>query len=161
LRARVDRRAAALGDALQRISAVYMPNRSHAARVAVKKLRYGVEIAGETGFWQVPGIEKALRRAQATLGDIHDLQVLVDRVERKGPDGGDSLQWAWLRDLLRADIAHQHQTFIGRRERLESAVRACVHWARPQNGRWPMRSLVVLPVAASAAVVPLLARSRR
>jgi CHAD domain-containing protein len=161
LRARVGRRAAALADALQRISGVYMPNRSHAARVAVKKLRYGVKIAGETAVWQVPEVEKALRRAQATLGDIHDLQVLVDRAERKDPDDGDSPEWAWLRDLLRSDIANQHRSFIERRERLESAVRACAHWARPQNGRWPMRSLVVLPVAASAAVVPLLAKSRR
>ena len=161
LRARVGRRAATLGDALERISGVYMPNRSHAARVAVKKLRYGVEIAGETGFWQVPGVEKALRRAQSTLGDIHDLQVLVDRAGQRHSDGGDAREWAWLRDLLQADIASQHRSFIERRERLEAAVRACVHWARPVSVRWPTRSFVVLPLAASAAVVPLLAKSRR
>ena len=161
LRARVARRAAALGDALERISGVYMPNRSHATRVAVKKLRYGVEIAGETGFWQVPGVVKALRRAQSTLGASHALQVLVDRAEQRHPDGGDAREWAWLRDLLQADIANQHRSFIERRERLEAAVRACVHWARPVSVRWPTRSFVVLPLAASAAVVPFLAKSRR
>ena len=161
LRARVGRRAAALGDALRHISGVYMPNRSHAARVAVKKLRYAVELAAETGLWHSPDAAKALRRAQATLGDVHDLQVLVDRVEQAAPDGNEARELVWLRDLLRADIAILHRSFEDRVERLSAAVAACARWAGPSHVRGSARPLIVLPLVAGAAVLPLLAKARR
>ena len=159
LRGRVNQRATALGDALKRLSGVYMPNRSHTARVAVKKLRYTVEIAEDTGLWQAPDSAKALRRAQATLGDIHDLQVLAYRTDHAASDEGNRREWAWLRDLLRADIASLHRSFVERRERLETAAAVCARWSGP-HVRWPARSLVLLPLAASVAVAPLLTRPR-
>lgn len=155
LRTRVGERASALGEALKGVTGVYMPNRSHAARVAVKKLRYAVEIAGETGLWRSPDTIRALRRAQASLGDIHDLQVLADRTQRTTPAEGDTREWGWLRDLLRADIASAHRSFTERRERLETAVAVAAGWGRTST-RWPVRAFV-LPLAISAAVVPVLA----
>jgi len=160
LRSRIGERAAALGDALQRVTGVYMPNRSHAARIAVKKLRYGLEIASDTALWPAPAPAKALRRAQATLGDMHDLQVLADRVELTMPDTGDVREWRWLHDLLTADIARQHQRFVERRDRVGTAVEACLQWAGPMRSRWSASSFV-RPLAVSAAVFSLLARPHR
>jgi CHAD domain-containing protein len=159
LRVRVGERASALAKTLQGMTGVYMPNRAHATRVAVKKLRYAAEIAGETGLWRSPDTTRALRRAQAALGDIHDLQVLADRTEQMTPEAGDTREWRWLRDLLRADIAAAHRSFTERRDRLESAVAAAARWGRTST-RWPVGALV-LPMAVSAAVVPLLLKPRR
>jgi CHAD domain-containing protein len=160
LRARVGERASDLGKALRRVTGVYMPNRAHAARVAVKKLRYAVEIAGDTGLWHSPDSLRELRRAQASLGDIHDLQVLADRVERSTPDAGDVCEWRWLRDLLTADMATAHHRFTERRERLEFAVAAAGRWGKGRSIAWPVRALV-LPLTVSAAVVPLLVKPHR
>ena len=159
LRARIGERALALGEALRAVTGVYMPNRVHATRVAVKKLRYAVEIAGETGLWHSPDTARALRRAQAALGDVHDLQVLVDRTERMTPDAGDAREWRWLRDLLQADIASAHRSFTERRERLETAVAAAARWSKTATA-WPVRALM-LPLTVSAAVVPLLVKPHR
>lgn len=160
LRARVGDRAIALGEALQRVTGVYMPNRSHTTRVAVKKLRYALEIANDTALWPAPPPAKALRRAQAALGDMHDLQVLVERVEQTTPEAGDVREWTWLHDLLKADIGRQHRLFAERRERLDTAVAACLQWAGPMRSSWSARSLV-RPLAVSAAVFSILARPHR
>jgi CHAD domain-containing protein len=160
LGARISERATALNDALQRVGGVYMPNRSHAARVAVKKLRYTLELANDTGLWNAPGPAKALRRAQALLGDMHDLQVLVERVEQSTPRTGDVREWMWLRDLLKSDIGRLHRRFVERRERLETAMNDCLHWAGPMRSRWSARSFVQ-PLAVSAAVLSILAKSNR
>jgi CHAD domain-containing protein len=57
---------------------VYLPERLHAVRVALKKLRYAVELSelasGKTGV-----ALRALKRGQDLLGRMHDLQVLIDR----------------------------------------------------------------------------------
>lgn len=158
LAARIGERATVLGEALQRVTGVYMPNRSHAARVAVKKLRYSLEIASETGVWHDPTLAKALRRAQALLGDMHDLQVLVERVQQTTPKTGDVREWTWLSDLLKSDITRLHRRFVERRDRLETAVIECLHWTGPT--RSPARSFIQ-PLAASAAILSILARSHR
>jgi CHAD domain-containing protein len=80
--ARVTRRASALVDAMDEAGNVYLPERLHAVRIAVKKLRYAAEIAAE-----IPGVEShadvaILKRSQDLLGRLHDLQVLVDHVRQ-------------------------------------------------------------------------------
>jgi CHAD domain-containing protein len=59
---------------------VYLPERLHAVRIAVKKLRYGTELAVESGAARLPSELAALKRMQQLLGRMHDLQVLIDRV---------------------------------------------------------------------------------
>jgi CHAD domain-containing protein len=78
--ARITRRASRLASGLADAGAVYLPERLHAARIAVKKLRYVLEAAGELGDAKVRQDLPRLRRAQDTLGRMHDLQVLIDRV---------------------------------------------------------------------------------
>jgi CHAD domain-containing protein len=80
--ARVARRAAALKEAIDEAGNVYLVGRLHAVRIALKKLRYGVEVADE--FSGVKGSVdlRLLEREQQLLGRLHDLQVLIDRVRR-------------------------------------------------------------------------------
>ena len=80
---RLARRAGRLTSALQEAGAVYLPERLHVVRIAVKKLRYAAELAAEiNGDKSTPDV-RLLRRAQDTLGRVHDLQVLIDRIREE------------------------------------------------------------------------------
>ena len=59
--------------------AVYLAERLHAVRIAVKKLRYALEVAAEAAHVKSSPDLKQLRRVQDVLGRLHDLQVLIDR----------------------------------------------------------------------------------
>ena len=71
-------RIAAIEDA----GAVYLPERLHAVRIALKKLRYAVELAAEIAGQQTTPELRTLKRGQDLLGRLHDLQVLIDRVRQ-------------------------------------------------------------------------------
>jgi CHAD domain-containing protein len=156
LRDRIGRRAERVREACRRAGGVYMANRSHRARIAIKKLRYAVEIAAETQRWSPPaGVLKDLRRAQSTLGDLHDLQVLVERVEHlPAGDAGRTREVEWLIDLLRADIETGHRAFVRRLPKVQQAVGECERWSgRRPSVAWPQRISSVLKVAAASAMV--------
>jgi CHAD domain-containing protein len=78
--ARVARRASSVAAVMSDAGAVYLAERLHRVRIAVKKLRYAVEVAADAG----PGRKASpdlnqLRRVQQVLGRLHDLQMLVNR----------------------------------------------------------------------------------
>jgi len=82
IEARLARRAAMLKQAIDRAGNVYLVERLHAVRIALKKLRYGVEVAQElAGERRNPDL-RLLKREQELLGRLHDLQMLIDRVRR-------------------------------------------------------------------------------
>jgi len=75
--ARVARRASRLAKAIEGAGAVYLPERLHDVRIALKKLRYATELKeGEAGHL------RTLKRAQDLLGRMHDLQVLIGRARQ-------------------------------------------------------------------------------
>ena len=76
LAARLTRRAEALAEAVRAAGALYVPERLHRARIAAKKLRYTLELAGEAGAAGTKPLVRTLKRTQDTLGRLHDLQVL-------------------------------------------------------------------------------------
>jgi CHAD domain-containing protein len=77
--ARVARRAASLAQVIADAGAIYLAERLHAVRIAVKKLRYALELAVEAAPLRASPDLKQLRRIQDVLGRLHDLQVLIDR----------------------------------------------------------------------------------
>jgi CHAD domain-containing protein len=82
IEARVARRAGVLKDAIEQAGNVYLVERLHVVRIALKKLRYGVEVAQElAGERRNPDL-RLLKREQELLGRLHDLQMLIDRVRR-------------------------------------------------------------------------------
>lgn len=80
--ARVALRAKALRSAMEDAGAVYLPERLHSVRIALKKLRYALELSAEmAGAASTPELQ-LLKRAQALLGRMHDLQVFIARLRQ-------------------------------------------------------------------------------
>lgn len=80
--AQVAARAARLAAAVTEAGALYLPERLHAVRIAVKKLRYALELSNELAGTKRDPRLMALKRGQQLLGRMHDLQVLVERVRQ-------------------------------------------------------------------------------
>ena len=158
LQQRIAERADEMRKTVEHATGVYFPNRSHRARIAVKKLRYAVEVAQDTAFWTPPRLLKHLRGIQSRLGDIHDLQVLIDRLdELAGAPAARAESLYVLTSALQNDIARHHAEYVSRRDRLFAIAGACRRFA-DRRGRSYLRRPVV---AASAAALPLLFFSRR
>jgi CHAD domain-containing protein len=133
--ARVSRRASTVLHALDAAGTMYLPERLHEARIAVKKLRYALEVAGEAaGTKRSPDI-RALKRPQETLGRLHDVQVLVERIREMQATlaSPDFTMWRkvdGLIALLEDDCRRLHAKFA----RQEIAVRAiCQRVSRDTN----------------------------
>jgi CHAD domain-containing protein len=80
--ARVTHRASVLKDALVDAGALYLPERLHLVRIAIKKLRYAREVLAEASGVSISGELRTLKRSQDILGRLHDVQVLLDRVRQ-------------------------------------------------------------------------------
>jgi CHAD domain-containing protein len=80
--ARVAARAARLSAAIADAGALYLPERLHAVRIAIKKLRYAVELAAEAAGEKAGQDLRALTRGQDLLGRMHDVQILIDQVRQ-------------------------------------------------------------------------------
>lgn len=78
---RLLKRAKRLGTAIEEAGQLYAPDRLHQVRIAAKKLRYGLELAAESGAKTADPLIRRLRRAQELLGRIQDLQVVRSHVE--------------------------------------------------------------------------------
>jgi CHAD domain-containing protein len=98
LEARVANRADALGSVLGKAGAVYLSGRLHDVRIALKKLRYALELfadaTGDTASKDV-GL---LKRAQDILGRMHDVEMLIERVRHSEASLAPPNVHAW-RDL--------------------------------------------------------------
>jgi CHAD domain-containing protein len=78
--ARIHRRGAELKAAIEDAGAVYLPERLHAVRIALKKFRYAVELASEIASdKRLRADLRLLKRNQDLLGRWHDRQVLIER----------------------------------------------------------------------------------
>jgi CHAD domain-containing protein len=77
--ARVARRAERVRAVVRAAGALYLPERLHTVRIALKKLRYSVELSEELAGNRVAPVLRTLKRAQDLLGRLHDLQMLIER----------------------------------------------------------------------------------
>jgi CHAD domain-containing protein len=78
--ARVARRAATLRHAIREAGSMYVPDRVHTVRLALKKLRYGLELSAEAaGVKETPDV-RMLKRGQELIGRLRDFQVLIERL---------------------------------------------------------------------------------
>ena len=73
------RRAAGLRVAIENASSIYLADRLHEVRIAVKKLRYAMEISRELRRSQATARIRTLKEAQDLLGRMHDLEILIAR----------------------------------------------------------------------------------
>jgi len=123
LDARVSRRAGALKSAIDEAGAVYLPERLHRTRIALKKLRYGLELDAEARGGKITPDLRLLKRMQELLGRLHDLQVLIDRVRRVQASLAPPNLTAWrnldtLVIALEQSCRRLHARYVGERATL-------------------------------------------
>ena len=124
--ARVARRAAALTDAMREAGAVYVPERLHLVRIALKKLRYALELKADMagGQAETPRL-RSLQLSQELLGRLHDQQLLIDRVRQIQASSASPDLTAW-RDLdvlvttLEDDGRRLHARYMRQRSALDT-----------------------------------------
>jgi CHAD domain-containing protein len=153
LRRVVKQRAQATCESVHHTTGVYFPNRLHGTRIAVKKCRYAVEIAGETGVG--PGVDDVLRflkNTQDVLGDLHDRQILIDELsamDAPGPAEIDPLHIRLVIQIVEADCRDLHAKYLKRRPRL---LETCERLESMYSPRRVPTAPVATAVAVSSAV---------
>ena len=113
-------RGRASAEAIEHATGVYFPNRAHAARIALKKLRYAMEIAGHMGNGDLHAPLRDLKKGQDVLGDLHDRQALLDDLTSREPNDSEAPEpfGAVIKEVLEAEVRSLHGRYLARRERL-------------------------------------------
>lgn len=138
LRYTLRERAAATAEAIEHATGVYFPDRAHAARIAIKKMRYAMEIAHETGGDR-NGAIRELKKTQDLLGDLHDRQELVDNLSATCGDKPEiSGQVSLVKQAIDAENHELHGRYLERRRMI---LDICLG-ERRQPHKMPTRSLV-------------------
>lgn len=100
-RSRAERRALTLVSAIDNAGGIYLPDRLHQVRIAVKKLRYAMEISRELSRSRALAPIRTLTSAQDLLGRMHDLEVLIMRIRAlQGSDQAPNLKLSGDLDRL-------------------------------------------------------------
>ena len=82
VKARISRRAADLAKAINAAGSVYLARRLDTVHSALRKLRYGAELAEEIVGHVGTADVRALARMQTLLGRLDDLQALIERIRQ-------------------------------------------------------------------------------
>jgi CHAD domain-containing protein len=127
LAGRIAGRGRALERAIEHAGQIYEPEGLHQVRIAVKKLRYALEIADESGAAACPDALRIVKRVQDALGRLHDLQILQHHVAAVGaaPRNRRSTPDAALAVLARViedECRHLHGRYVAALPDLTSAV---------------------------------------
>lgn len=140
VQARVAQRARRVVRALERLGILYAPERLHAVRIAVKQLRYALEVSGRLRRGPTAAALRQLRAVQDTLGRAHDLHVLGEHlrqvearlVTRSRPAAADLHRLARdIDDTCRA----LHAAFLARRAALGVLASTLIAPASPPRRR--------------------------
>jgi CHAD domain-containing protein len=91
LAGRVRARGSALAREVETAGVMYAADALHAVRIATKKLRYAIEVAGELRLVPSAAVLRTLKRQQDLLGRIHDLEVLAGLADRASADAAGRL----------------------------------------------------------------------
>ena len=137
LAARLVTRSRRLTAAIDEAGHIYAPDRLHAVRIAAKKLRYGLELAADSGLKQAAPHVRTIKRAQDMLGKLHDLQVLETHVAavQAEPRSGHLQPRDALEDLARHiedQCRHLHGRYVALAPSLREAAVAVGKVIAPQ-----------------------------
>jgi CHAD domain-containing protein len=124
VQARVVHRACRMQSAMDRAGVLYASGPLHDVRVAIKKLRYTIELSDECGDVQ-PGAVNTLKGAQDLLGRQHDLDTLLMWGRQVQASATRHASWRELAALTRAiegDCRELHARYIRERAALTALV---------------------------------------
>jgi CHAD domain-containing protein len=127
--ARAARRAEDVREAIHAAGTVYVPGPLHQVRIALKKLRFALELKAEAHHKPATREIATLKRSQDLLGRLHDLQVLIEHarklpVSRPGPDPAAGRDLASLVRLLERDCRKLHARYLRNASTLVSIAEA-------------------------------------
>jgi CHAD domain-containing protein len=98
---RAARRAERLRAAIETATGIYLPDRLHEVRIAVKKLRYALELVRELSSSRATAKLRTLKNTQDLLGRMRDLEVLIARTRGvQGAPGAPNLKLSGELDRL-------------------------------------------------------------
>lgn len=158
LRLRIGEHAQAVSAAVERSAGLYFPNRLHAVRVAVKKLRYSVEVAEAIALWRPPRLLQDLRAIQTRLGAVHDQQVLLDALDELAADATRHDAVA-LKAVVKGDLVREYERYLARVEWLRGICAACRRFAsRPAPAERRGWTASITLVAAQVSLTLLTTR---
>ena len=141
---RVARRASRLSAAMSAAGALYLPDRLHRVRLAVKKMRYAVELSMEVDGKRSDADLLTLKRAQELLGRMHDVQLLIEEVRQTQASLSPPSVNVW-RDLdvlvasLEDDCRRLHARYMRTRDDLEALAERRRDQLPPDTSRAPAR----------------------
>lgn len=135
LDARIVRRAEALDAAIRSAGPFYVPERLHAVRIAMKKLRYSLELGAAVRETAHPELS-LLRRGQELLGTLHDRQRLIEqfRETQAALSPGDRRLSRQLDALISAaedECRVLHARYVRQRQRMREACARLAPLASP------------------------------
>ncbi len=138
--ARVARRAARLGRTIDAAGTVYLPDRLHDVRIALKKLRYALEIADEASGSTNRAELRTLKQVQDLLGRLHDLQMLIDHARQAQASLAPPNVMTWrglqaLDDVLEDDCRRLHARYMRERDGLSTLCARLAGRAKPTPAR--------------------------
>jgi len=117
------RRALTLQAAIDNAGGIYLPDRLHQVRIAVKKLRYVLEIARDLSRSRASARIRTLRSVQDLLGRMHDLEMLIMRIRAlQGSDRAPTLKVSAELDRLvrrfETECRQLHVRYMGFKKKL-------------------------------------------
>jgi CHAD domain-containing protein len=141
--ARAARRAVCLQSALDKAGALYSADALHGVRIALKKFRYALEVSHEARGQDAVDTMTFLKRAQNTLGRLHDLEMFVKRVRRAELDADSDLLagLAALADAAEVECRELHGKFMHARGSLAAIAGGL---ARPASSASTARKRVAV-----------------
>jgi CHAD domain-containing protein len=140
LTARVGQRVKRLRQSIQAAGQMYAAEQLHAVRIATKKLRYALELIADARIAAVRPLVNTLKRAQDTLGTLHDLQVIEQHVaavqalppaRRGAHDGGLKV----IARMLADECRYLHGRYIKQVPALLQLLETCTGTVLPQLAR--------------------------
>lgn len=150
LEARMARRAGALSRAIEQAGPFYLPEQLHVVRIALKKLRYALELHRMAGGNTAAATVGQFTRAQELLGLLHDRQLLIEHLrtaqaaltarQHRASREIDAVI-AWVEDECRT----LHARYVRQRD---SLARAAEHLRPKVRGGAPSASARAVPRVA-------------
>jgi CHAD domain-containing protein len=100
---------------IENAAGLYLPDRLHEVRIAIKKLRYALEIVGTLGRSRSQAQIRTLKNAQDLLGRMHDLEILIARTRAvQGSSSAPSLKMSGQLDRLVRRLENECRQLHGR-----------------------------------------------
>ena len=128
---RARERARELNQLIDHASGVYFPRRAHSVRIGIKRLRYLLEFSSRDTAHDL----KLLRKAQQTLGDIQDRQVLHDLVEsQRDLEHASADESESLLGMLEAESVTLYASFLEKRDDLLLLCERVSAYSPPRTG---------------------------